>query len=364
MSKVLFLVNHDVVIYNFRLELVERLIADGHDVVISSPYGERIDDLKTLGCEYYEIKFDRHSMNPISELKILMYYKKLLKKVKPDIVFSYTIKPNIYGSMACRSIGIPCVANITGLGTAVENGGFSQKLTVALYKMAFSKVQTVFFQNKENMAFFENAKIKAQRFELLPGSGVNLERFKPLDYPDSSKTEFAFISRIMKEKGIEQYLDTAEYIRGKYPDTVFHVCGFCEQEYEDKLKELHSKGVIVYHGMIRNVQEVLSHIHCTIHPTYYPEGLSNVLLESSACARPIITTNRSGCAEVIDDGVNGFIVNQQDSKDLIDKTEKFLNLPYESKMMMGLAGRSKVEKEFDRQIVVEKYVNELKKVNL
>ena len=364
MSKVLFLVNHDVVIYNFRLELVERLLADGHEVVISSPYGERIDDLIAMGCEYRPIDIARHGMNPIKELKILSAYKKLLKEIKPDIVFSYTIKPNIYGSMACRSMKIPCVANITGLGTAVENGGPSQLITVALYKLAFGNVQKVFFQNKENMEFFKNKNIHAKGFDLLPGSGVNLERFKPLDYPDSDKTEFAFISRIMKEKGIDQYLETAEYIRSKYPDTVFHVCGFCEQEYEDKLKKLHDKGIIVYHGMVRNIQEVLTNTHCTIHPTYYPEGLSNVLLESSSCARPIITTNRSGCREVIDDGVNGYIVNQQDSKDLIEKTEKFLNLSHEAKKQMGLAGRSKVEKEFDRQIVVDKYVNELKKVNL
>lgn len=364
MSKVLFLVNHDVVIYNFRLELVERLIADGHDVVISSPYGKRIDDLKFLGCEYFEVKFDRHSMNPVSELKILLYYKNLLKKVKPDIVFSYTIKPNIYGSMACRSLGIPCVTNITGLGTAVENGGFSQKLTVALYKMAFKKVQTVFFQNEENMNFFKKSKIKAKRFDLLPGSGVNLERFAPIEYPEQNDIEFAFISRIMKEKGIEQYIEAAKIIKSKYPNVKFHVCGFCEDEYEEKLNELSQNGIIVYHGMVRNVKEVLSHIHCTVHPTYYPEGISNVLLESCACARPIITTNRAGCREVIDDGINGFVVNQKDSADLAKKLEKFILLSYEEKKAMGLAGRKKIEQQFDRQIVVEKYIEEMKRAGL
>lgn len=359
MSKILFLVNHDVVIYNFRLELVERLLADGHEVVISSPYGERIEDLKALGCEYREIHIARHGMNPVKELSLISAYKKLLDQVKPDMVFAYTIKPNIYGAIACRSKKVPCVANITGLGTAVENGGMAQKITVLLYKYAFTKIQKVFFQNTENMQFFVDRKIAKGKHDLLPGSGVNLQRFVPLEYPGEDKIEFAFISRIMKEKGIDQYLETAEYIKSKYPNTVFHVCGFCEQAYEDKLKELNGRGIIVYHGMVRDIKTVLKNIHCTIHPTYYPEGISNVLLESSACARPIITTNRSGCREVIDDGVNGFIVNQKDSADLIKKVEAFLALPYEERKQMGLAGRAKVEREFDRQIVVGKYLKEI-----
>lgn len=361
MSKVLFLVNHDVVIYNFRLELVERLLADGHQVVISSPYGERIEDLKALGCEYREIDIARHGMNPVKELKLISEYKKLLDQVKPDMVFAYTIKPNIYGSIACRSRKVPCVTNITGLGTAVENGGLVQKITVLLYKYAFTKVQRVFFQNTENMQFFVDHKIALGKHDLLPGSGVNLQRFEVLEYPETDTVEFAFISRIMKEKGIDQYLEAAEYIRSKYPNTVFHVCGFCEDAYEEKLKDLTDKGIINYHGMVRDIKGFLKGIHCTIHPTYYPEGLSNVLLESSASARPIITTDRSGCREVIDDGVNGYVVKQQDSQDLIEKIEKFLKLSVEERKAMGLAGRNKVEKEFDRQIVVRKYIEEVSK---
>ena len=360
MSKILFLVNHDIVIYNFRLELVERLLADGHQVVISSPYGERIDDLKSLGCEYHEIEISRHGMNPIKELSLISAYKKLLKNVKPDIVFAYTIKPNIYGAIACKAYGIPCVANITGLGMAVENGGIVQKITVLLYKYAFTKIQKVFFQNTENMQFFIDHKIAIGKHDLLPGSGVNLQRFVPLTYPSNEKIEFVFISRIMKEKGIDQYLDAAEYIKKKYPDTTFHICGFCEQAYEEKLMDFSKREIVFYHGMVRDIKTVLKDAYCTVHPTYYPEGISNVLLESSACARPIITTNRSGCREVIEDGVNGFVVNQRDSRDLIAKIEKFLSLSWEEKKNMGLAGRKKVEREFDRQIVVNKYLEEIK----
>lgn len=359
MSKVLFLVNHDVVIYNFRLELVERLLADGHQVVISSPYGERIEDLKALGCEYRDIDISRHGMNPVQEVKLLAAYIRLLKEVRPEIVLTYTIKPNIYGGMAAALLGIPYVANITGLGTAVEKGGLVQKITVLLYKLAFAKVQRVFFQNEENRQFFVDRKIAVSRHGMLPGSGVNLQRFRPLPYPEGEKTEFVFISRIMKEKGADQYLDAAEAIREKHPDTVFHVCGFCEEHYEARLKDLQERGVIVYHGMVRDVKAVLAKTHCTIHPTFYPEGISNVLLESCACARPIITTDRSGCREVIDDGINGFVVQQRSTEDLIEKIEKFLTLTHSQRQAMGLAGRAKVEQEFDRQIVVERYIKEL-----
>lgn len=363
MSKILFLVNHDVVIYNFRLELVEKLLHDGHKVVISSPYGERIDDLVKLGCEYHKIDISRHGINPVKEIRLINGYKRLIKDIRPDIVLTYTIKPNVYGGMACASLDVPYVVNITGLGTAVENGGILQKITLVLYKIGLRKAQKVFFQNSENRDFMLKRGAVKGAYDLLPGSGVNLTKFSAIDYPVGEKTEFAFISRIMKEKGVDQYLEAAEYMKEKYPDTVFHVCGFCEQDYEERLEVLHEKGIIVYHGMIKDVREVLKHVHCTIHPTYYPEGISNVLLESSACARPIITTDRAGCREVIEDGKNGFIVKQQDSKDLIEKIEKFIALPWEEKRQMGLYGRTKVEKEFDRNIVVEKYMNEIHKLH-
>lgn len=359
MSKVLFLVNHDIVIYNFRLEIVERLLAEGHQVVISSPYGERIDALVELGCEFRPIEIARHGMNPVQELKLLRDYMSLIKEVKPDIVLTFTIKPNIYGGMACTILNVPYVVNITGLGTAVENGGIVQQITVMLYRLALTKVQRVFFQNEENRQFFADRKLAVAKHAMLPGSGVNLERFSVLEYPGDETTEFVFISRIMKEKGADQYLEAAEYIRSKYPNTRFHVCGFCEQAYEQRLKELHNRGVIYYHGLVRDVRQVIAKTHCTIHPTYYPEGLSNVLLESAACGRPLITTDRSGCREVIDHGVNGFVVKQKDSRDLIEKIEKFLAMPWEQRRDMGLAGRAKVEKEFDRRIVVEKYLEEV-----
>ena len=358
-KRILFLVNHDVVIYNFRLEIVERFINDGHEVHISSPYGERIDDLIKLGAKFHEIKMERHGMNPKDELRILREYKKLMKEIKPDICLGFTIKPNIYGAIAARKLHIPFVANITGLGTAVENPGFSQTISILLYKYAFKSVQRVFFQNEENKKFFDDHGLAKGKGMIIPGSGVNLERYPYREYPEDGTIKFAFISRIMKEKGIDQYLDAAEAMKRR--NVEFHVCGFCEPEYDGRLQEEDKKGIVQYHGMIRDVTGFMGDMHCIIHPTYYPEGLSNVLLEACATGRPIITTDRSGCREVVDDGVNGYMIPCQSSEELIRAVEKFIALSWDEKKQMGIEARHKVEREFDRQIVVDRYVDEVRK---
>lgn len=345
--------------YNLRREILQAFLDAGTRVVVIVGYGSRVDDLVEMGCEFIDVPVDRHGMNPKRELKLIASYYKVLKELKPDLVLTYTIKPNCYAGMVCRFLKIPYVANITGLGTAVENGGLMQKFALMLHRVGLKKAQKVFFQNTENRDFMLKKGVISGAYDLLPGSGVNLQRFTPLEYPGEETTEFIFISRIMKEKGIDQYLDAAEYITKKYPNTKFHICGFCEAEYEGRLEECQASGAVIYHGMVSNVRDYIARTHCTVHPTYYPEGLSNVLLESSACARPIITTDRSGCREVIDAGVNGFVVRQKDSEDLIEKIEKFLSLSWEERKAMGLAGRAKVEREFDRQIVVGKYVAEL-----
>ena len=368
MSKVLFLVNHEVVIYNFRLEIIERFLSEGHKVIISSPGGERIEKLKALGCKHEEITFDRHGKNPVKDLKLIATYKKLMKKVNPDIVFTFTIKPNIYGSIAAKSLGIPCVVNITGLGTAVENGGALQKLTIAMYRYALKNVQTVFFQNRENEAFFLEKKIALQKHKFIPGSGVNLEKFCTTEYPaivgegKDKKVKFAFISRIMKEKGIEEYLKAARLVKKRYPNTEFHVYGFCEEDtkYPEILKKYNDVGYINYHGMTDDVAGVMKEMHCIVHPTYYPEGISNVLLEACACARPILTTRRPGCREVLEEGKNGYFVNEKDSTDLAKKMIRIINESWEELKDKGLYARQKVESEFDRQQVVQAYLSELK----
>ena len=359
--RVLIIANADIGLYKFRKELLEELVKE-NEVYIALPKGEFYEDLLAIGCKYIITQLDRHGTNPVKELKTVFEYKKIIKRVKPEIVFTYTIKPNVYAGMACAALNIPYVANITGLGTAVENPGLMQVLTVNLYKYGLRKAQKVFFQNTENRDFFVKKGVVKKAYDLLPGSGVNLKNYMVTEYPNGPTVDFVFVSRIMKEKGIEQYLEAAKEIKARHSETRFHICGFCEQNYEQVFKDMSDEGIIIYHGLVKDMSAIYKQMSCTIHPTYYPEGLSNVLLESSASGRPIITTNRSGCREVVDDGINGYVVEEKNSKDLIEKIELFLEKSVEERKQMGIAGRKKVEKEFNRQIVIDKYLAELKSV--
>ncbi len=357
-NKVLLVSNVSAGLLNFRRELIETLSKSCELTVLASDNGGR-ESLEAMGCRFVEMQLDRHGTNPIKELTLLKKYKQQIRAIAPDIVFTYTIKPNVYAGMACASLGIPYVANITGLGTAVENGGAMQKLTLALYRWGLRKAQKVYFQNSENRDFLLRRGVVKGPYDLLPGSGVNLERFSVLPYPDGESVDFVFIARIIREKGIDQYLEAAEAIRARHPETRFHICGGCEQSYEELIARKQQEGTVIYHGRVNDIAAIHAICQCTVHPTYYPEGMSNVLLESCACGRPIITTDRPGCREIVEDGVNGFVVRQKDSADLIEKLERFLTMSREQRRQMGLAGRAKVEREFDRRIVIDKYLKEL-----
>ena len=350
-------------LYLFRRELLECLVKE-YDVQILADDTGSVEKLQNMGCKVTLTKMERHGTNPIREFQLFQYYKKQIREIQPKIVLTYTIKPNVYGGMACASLKVPYVANITGLGTAVEQNGFMQKLMLFLLRRGLRKAQKVFFQNTENRDFLLKHHVIKGAYDLIPGSGVNLDRFPLLEYPNGDTIDFVFISRIMKEKGIDQYLDAAKYIREKYPNTRFHVCGGAGEAYTKTLNELTEQGIIQYHGKISDVVGMHKVSCCTVHPTYYPEGMSNVLLESCACGRPIITTDRPGCREIVDDGINGYVVKQKDSHDLINKIEKFLSCCWEERKQMGLAGRKKVEQEFDRNTVVSKYLEEISRAGL
>lgn len=367
-NRVLILVNHDIVIYNFRKELIERLLKENYEIYISSPYGERIEKLKEIGCNYIDTSIDRHGMNPFKDLSLLFFYLKLMKRVRPFVVLTYTIKPNIYGCITGELNKIPCLANITGMGSSIVNGGIKQKISIMLYRIAFRHTKRVFFQNTENWDFFKKRKIIDGQGKLIPGSGVNLEQFRLLRYPtgellpDGHYTlEFIFISRVMREKGIEEYLAAAEEIKEVYPYTRFHILGFCEESYEKMLQEYEKRHIITYHGMQDDITKFLSITHCTVHPSYH-EGMSNVCLESAACGRPVITTDCSGCRETVDDGITGYLVEKANSKALSNVIERFIKLSYKEKRDMGIAGRKKMQREFNRHIVVDTYIKEIKEL--
>lgn len=362
--KVLILTNNFLGLHSFRKEVVKAIRDAGNEVTISAPFDEKKAYFEEIGCKLIDTQFNRKGTNPLKDFSLMVYYLRLLKKEKPVVVLSYTIKPNLYGGMACQLCGVPQIANITGLGSAVENSGWLQKLTIMLYKVGLRKAHTVFFQNKANKQFCEEHGMVKGNLKLIPGSGVNLVYHSYKEYPTAeTPLRFIFISRLLKEKGIEEYFYAAEKIREKYHRTEFHILGSCEDAYEDRLKDLQSKNIIIYHGLQADVRPFIANAHCTVHPSFYPEGMSNVLLESCAAGRPIITTGRPGCGEVVDDEINGFVVKQQDANDLVEKMERFINLPYEQKKQMGLNARKKVEREFDRQIVIDAYINEIDRIN-
>lgn len=362
MLKILILSNAISAVYNQRREFIDGLIRDGYEVAISTPEGVESAYFTEKGCRFIETPISRRGTNVITDMKLMKRYWAIIKAEKPDIILTYTIKSNIYGGMVAKLLNVPYMANITGLGSAVENEGILQKITLPLYRTALQKGACVFFQNQGNLEFFQEKELLNGPYRLIPGSGVNLETFKPQEYPEGDTFHFLFIGRLIREKGIEEYFNAAEYIHAKYPHTMFHILAPPDHRFGDRLGELEAQGVVKYHGYTPDISAFYKSAHCVILPTYYPEGMSNVLLESAACGRPVITTNRSGCKEVVEDGVNGFFVEKADTADLIRKIEGFMAMPQEAKKAMGIAGRTLVAQRFDRRLVVSAYMEEIRQI--
>ena len=362
MKKAVMLINDTTYAFNLRGAVIEKLIDEDFEVVIVGQLLKLQDKLKALGAKLIGVETGRHGTNPISDLQLMHTYKRILKAEKPDVVLTYNIKPNVYGGMACQQLKIPYLPNVTGLGTPVENPGPLQALTTRLYKMGVAGASCIFFQNSENQRFFEAHKMmpKHAKIRLLPGSGVDLESHPAFPYPDGEAVHFQFTSRILKEKGIDLYLAAAKRIHAEYPNTVFHICGGCDDPaYEEILKQAQEAGDVVYHGQQKDMIPFLKQASCIVHPSYYPEGMSNVLLEGAASARPIIATDRAGCRETVEDGVTGFLIPIQDEEALVHALERFMQMTPEQRKAMGLAGRAKMEREFDRKIVVKAYLEEI-----
>lgn len=360
MAKILILANSSSGLYGFRNELVVKLL-EQHEVHVSLPDDTNNKELEEEGCIIYKTPINRRGMNPIQDIGLFRAYRKLLKDIQPDVVLTYTIKPNVYGGLACRISKVPYIVNITGLGSALENGGALQRIALVLYKIGLKKASCVFLQNQFNLDFFEEHRITKAPKRLIQGSGVNLNKFQVKSLPKDTQ-EFVYISRVMKEKGIEEYLEAAGRVQEKYPDTKFHILGYCEEAYEDRLQEEAKKGVVIPHGSVKDVRPYLYGIQCLVHPSFYPEGMSNVCLEAAACGRAVITTRRPGCRETVEDGVTGYLIPEQNANALTEAIMSFLELSYEQKVEMGLAGRRRMEEKFDRNQIIEAYEEEIEKI--
>lgn len=358
---ILIAINLDEGLYNFRAELLRALIDGGYRVHLALPEGDFSDELRGMGCILHYTKLDRRGTNPFKELSLIAAYGRVLGEVRPKVVLTYTIKPNIYMGLSCRARGIPYIATITGLGTAVSGDGPLQKLTKFLYRLALGGARRIFFQNRDNMELFGRLGINTKAHALIPGSGVNLDRFSQMDYPEGGEVSFLFISRIMKEKGIGEYMETAAAVRKKHPEATFRVLGFMEDDYDER--ELFQKAVrdgdIIYEGSVPDVRPFLQNAECTLHPSCYPEGMSNVCLESAACGRAVITTDRVGCRDTVIDGESGFIVPEHDAAALTEAVLKFIALPRSERRDMGLRGRQYMEERFDRRLVTKAMLDEI-----
>jgi len=359
---VLFLSNHFITLYNFRRELVARLLERGHRVVLSMPAMEQNVYFKDLGCEIIETPMSRRGMDPLEDLRLLRQYRRIMRAVDPDVIFSYTIKPNIYGTLASNALGYRQICNITGTGATFLKENLLSRLVRELYRISIRKCSKVFFQNTGDRDYFIRHGMVKDNWDMLPGSGVNLEQHALAPMPDDGEIRFLYIGRIMAVKGIDQYLQCAKAIRARHPDTRFYLAGFIEEAaLEPVMKEYTEAGIVEYLGFRDDIDDWIRHCHCTVLPSLGGEGVPNVLLESAATGRACIASNINGSREVIEDDVTGYLYPVGDTEALIDRVERFLALSSAERQAMGLRGHEKAAREFDREKVIARYVEEAEK---
>lgn len=358
MKKVLILANSSGGLYDFRNELVQKLLFK-YEVTVSLPDEVRTKELAEEGCKVVHTPINRRGVNPAEDFKLLLAYRKLLKEEKPDLTLTYTIKPNIYGGFCCRMMRIPYIATVTGLGSTFQKQGIFLKLITTMYRLGLKKAECIFFQNRENREIFEKYHIRGKKSKLVSGSGVNLKRhcFEP--YPEDDQVRFLYVGRMMREKGIEELLEAAKQLHDD--DTEFALLGYPDEDYQDRLDAYEKEGYIKQLGFDPDVHVYIKNASALVLPTYH-EGMSNVLMEASATGRPVIATNISGCKEIFEEGVTGFSCEPKSSEDLIRALKKFLKLSREERAVMGQKARQKMEREFDREKVVDAYMEEIETI--
>ena len=360
--KILILANSDVGLYRFRKELLQKLLEETHTVFIALPEGGMVDKLIQMGCVFVRTEIDRRGTNPVKDLILLKRYIHVIRTISPDVVLTYTIKPNIYGGMACRILKKKYMANITGLGSALEKGGIISAISVFLYRLALKEASCLFFQNTANRDNMHVFRIRGKREILIPGSGVNTAEYTFEPYPDQAEpVEFLFIGRIMKEKGIEELVAAAKRVKKKHPDVRFQVAGECEEDYQNLLETAQRKGILTYLGFRDDVHALIRECSALVLPSYQ-EGMSNVLLEASSSGRPVLASRIPGCMETVEEGVTGLCFEAGSAESLTEAFFTFIGLSYEEKKEMGIRARRKMEQEFDRTIVIQTYLQEIRRI--
>ncbi len=359
-KKILILANCASGLYDFRNELLLALL-ENYEVHVSLPDEDSVPQIQEEGCIVHHVSLERRGMNPFKDSGLLFHYFGLMRKIRPDCVLTYTIKPNIYGSLCARIHKIPYLVNITGLGSVFEDGGLLQKLVVILYRTALKKAACVFFQNTRNKELFADLGIKGQKDRLVPGSGVNLDRHTFEDYPSKGEpVKLLFVGRIMKEKGVDELLYAAEQIKKEYPEVCFEIVGSYEDDYREIISQKEKEGIIQLTGYQKEMHPYYRAASAAVIPSYH-EGMSNVLLEAASTGRPVLASDIPGCREGFEDGVTGIGFPPRDKEAFLKAVKRFLRLSYEERREMGLKARQKVEREFNRKIVVNAYLHEISK---
>lgn len=348
-------------IWNFRRPLLSALLADGHAVTILAPADEFAPHLEALGCRFVPLAMDRKGLNPLSDAALALRIRQALVNLRPDVVLSYTIKNNIYGALAARSLGIPFLPNVTGLGTAFLSGGVLQGLAERLYRLAFAGLPVVFFQNEDDRSLFlERGLVGAGQARLLPGSGIDLAHFHPQPgAAEGSAPVFLMIARLLRDKGVEEFVEAARLVRARHPAARFQLLGAAGAANRtaidlDTVRGWEASHGIEYLGTSPDVRREIAAAHCVVLPSYR-EGAPRTLIEAAACGRPLIATDVPGCRAVVEDGVTGFLCEPRSGDSLAEACLRFLALSSTDQAAMGQAGRAKMEREFDEALVTSAY---------
>ena len=348
-------------IWNFRQPLVEALLRDGHRITVLGPPDENIGDLEGLGCRVLPIAMSVKSLNPLEDLKLLSRFKRAFRNERPDVVLSFTIKNNIFGAMAARSLGVPFILTVTGLGTAFLSGSLLQTVVEALYRRAFRELPVVFFQNGDDRALFvDRGLVEADRTRILPGSGIDLALFGPAEMPPSQKPPiFLMIARLLRDKGVIEFVEAARQIKARDPAVRFQLLGAVNSQNRTAIDAATvqgwvDEGIVEYLGTAPDVRPFIAESSCVVLPSYR-EGAPRTLIEAAAMGRPLIATDVPGCRAVVDPDASGFLCDVRSADSLAAEITRFLSLTHEARAAMGRAGRAKMEREFDQEIVVRAY---------
>ena len=348
--KALVLANNSDGLFRFRHELLQEL-KNKYDIIASTPFDNFIPELETICDKVIQTEFDRRSVNPAKDFRLLKAYAQIIDEVKPDLVITYTIKPNIYGGLVSRFKKVPYAVNITGLGTAFENDGIIQKIVVLLYKIAMKKAKIIFFENSGDRTIFVNkTKIPLDKTHVLYGAGVNTQLYAYQPYPSNDRVRFLFIGRVMKEKGIEELIEASKRLIHEGFQCHIDIVGPCEEDYKAQLEECEKTGWLKYHGFQSDVKPYIRDCDCFVLPSYH-EGMANTNLECASSGRPIITSNIPGCKEAVVDG-SGLLCEPKNNESLFEAMKAMIEKTREERERMGQIGRKHMEDVFDKKKVV------------